>query len=357
MTESGDRLDWEDALVVDKHCIGGIPGNRTSMLVTPIVAAHGMLMPKTSSRAITSPAGTADTMEVLAKVELTPAELHDIVRKHHACLAWGGTAHLAPADDILISVERPLGIDSQGQMVASILSKKLAAGSTHLLIDIPVGPTAKVRHMREAQQLRKLFEYTGDRLGIHLEVIITDGSEPVGKGIGPVLEARDVMQVLHNDPAAPADLRQKSLRLAGRLLEFDPDVRGGYGYSIARGILDSGRALQKMQSIIEAQGVNSDPEAPGKLQYEVCAKKSGVVTSINNYLVARLASLAGAPIDKGAGVDLLKKLGDPVATDEPLYRVHAEYRSGFKFAQGLSDRDNGYTIGQADAVAKHYLEL
>ncbi len=357
MTESGDRLDWKDALVVDKHCIGGIPGNRTSMLVTPIVAAHGMLMPKTSSRAITSPAGTADTMEVLAKVELTPGELHDIVRKHHACLAWGGTAHLAPADDILISVERPLGIDSQGQMVASILSKKLAAGSTHLLVDIPVGPTAKVRHMREAQQLRKLFEYTGDRLGIHLEVIITDGSEPIGKGIGPVLEARDVMQVLHNDPQAPADLRQKSLRLAGRLLEFDPDVRGGYGYAIARDILDSGRALKKMESIIEAQGPQSNPVIPGKLMYEVCAKKSGVVTSIDNYLVSRLASLAGAPIDKGAGVDLLKKLGDPVVRDEPLYRVHAEYSSDFRFAQEASDRDSGYTIGQLDAVAKRYPEL
>jgi thymidine phosphorylase len=357
MTESGKRLDWKDSPVVDKHCIGGIPGNRTSMLVVPIVAAHGMLMPKTSSRAITSPAGTADTMEVLAKVELSPRELHDIVRKHHACLAWGGTAHLAPADDILISVERPLGIDSQGQMVASILSKKLAAGSTHLLIDIPVGPTAKVRHMREAQQLRKLFEYAGDRLGIHLEVIITDGSEPIGRGIGPVLEARDVMQVLNNDPAAPADLRQKSLRLAGRLLEFDPDVRGGYGYAIARDILDSGRALRKMEAIIEAQGQQQEAFEPGILQYEVCAQAKGVVVAIDNYLLARLASLAGAPIDKGAGVDLLKKLGDRVEKGEPLYRVHAEYRTDFRFAQELSDQNSGYRIGSADEVTRRYMEL
>ncbi|MGD8589476.1 MAG: thymidine phosphorylase family protein [Chromatiales bacterium] len=357
MTESGHRLDWKEALVVDKHCIGGIPGNRTSMLVTPIVAAHGMLMPKTSSRAITSPAGTADTMEVLAKVELTPRELHDLVRRQRACLAWGGTAHLAPADDILISVERPLGIDSQGQMVASILSKKLAAGSTHLLIDIPVGPSAKVRHMLEALQLRKLFEYTGDRLGIHLEVIITDGAEPIGNGIGPVLEARDVMQVLHNDPAAPSDLRQKSLRLAGRLLEFDPDVRGGYGYAIARDILDSGRALKKMEAIIKAQGQQSISFQPGSLQYEVCADKSGSVTKIDNYLISKLASLAGAPIDKGAGVDLLKKLGDQVEKGEPLYRVHAEHRSDFKFAQELSATNTGYHIGRSEQVSKHFLEL
>ena len=357
MTESGDRLDWKNSPVVDKHCIGGIPGNRTSMLVTPIVAAHGMLMPKTSSRAITSPAGTADTMEILAKVNLSPNELHDIVRAQNACLAWGGTARLAPADDILISVERPLGIDSQGQMVASILSKKLAAGSTHLLIDIPVGPTAKVRHMREAQQLRKLFEYTGDRLGIHLEVIITDGSEPIGRGIGPVLEARDVMQVLQNDPDAPADLRQKSLRLAGRLLEFDPDVRGGYGYAIARDILDSGRALRKMQAIIHAQGVQQQTFVPGRLQFEVHAATSGVVTRIDNFQLARIASLAGAPMDKGAGVDLLKKLGDPVEPDEPIYRVHAEYRSDFKFAHELSQKSTGYTIGRAEDVSKRYMEL
>jgi thymidine phosphorylase len=357
MTESGDRLNWHDSLVVDKHCIGGIPGNRTSMLVVPIVAAHGMMMPKTSSRAITSPAGTADTMEILTQVNLTPKQLHDIVRKHRACLAWGGTAKLAPADDVLISVERPLGIDSQGQMVASILSKKLAAGSTHLLIDIPVGPSAKVRHMQEALQLRKLFEYIGDRMGIHLEVIITDGAQPVGRGIGPVLEARDVMQVLNNDPDGPSDLRQKALRLAGRILEFDPDVRGGYGYAIARDILDSGRALKKMQDIIEAQGAQKEIHQLGRLSYEICAWRDGVVTQIDNYMLAKLARLAGAPIDKGAGVDLLKKLGDEVGKGEPLYRVHAEYQSDFNFAKALTDQQSGYTIGEPHEVSKTYMEF
>ena len=357
MTESGERLDWHDPLVVDKHCIGGIPGNRTTMLVVPIVAAHGMLMPKTSSRAITSPAGTADTMEVLAKVDLTPSELHAIVRKERACLAWGGTAKLAPADDILISVERPLGIDSQGQMVASILSKKLAAGSTHLLIDIPVGPSAKVRHMREALQLRKLFEFVGDRMGIHLEVIITDGAQPVGNGIGPVLEARDVMAVLRNDTNAPSDLRQKSLRLAGRMLEFDPDVRGGYGYAMARDILDSGRALKKMEALIAAQGPQTEAPVIGALTYEVCAERAGVVVEIDNYHLAKVARLAGAPIDKGAGVDLLKKLGDMVEKGEPLYRVHAEYKSDYNFAKTLTDNTSGYRLGEAEEVSKTYMEF
>src|SRR5690606_20998530 len=251
-------------MVVDKHCIGGIPGNRTSMLVVPIVAAHGMLIPKTSSRAITSPAWTAETMELLADVDFPPRKLHDIVRRERGCLGWGGNAQLAPVDDVLISVERPLGIDAMGQMVASILAKKLAAGSTHLLIDIPVGPSAKIRRMRQALMLRKLFEYVGGQLGIHLEVIITDGLQPVGRGVGPVLEARDVMQVLECRPEALSVLRQKALRVAGRVLEFDPDVRGGDGFTIARDILDSGRALAKMKDIIAAQGRREYTLEPGE---------------------------------------------------------------------------------------------
>jgi thymidine phosphorylase len=357
MTDSGDRLTWSEPRVVDKHCIGGIPGNRTSMLVVPIVAAHGMVMPKTSSRAITSPAGTADTMEVLAQVNLSPDAMHRLVREQRAFLAWGGTARLAPVDDILISVERPLGIDSQGQMVASILSKKLAAGSTHLLIDIPVGPTAKVRHMNQALQLRKLFEFAGDRLGLHLEVIITDGSQPVGRGIGPVLEARDVMQVLRNETNAPQDLRQKALRLAGRVLEFDPDVRGGYGYSIARDILDSGRALEKMQAIIAAQGRQTATFDPGELTADVTADRDGVVAAIDNFQLAKIARLAGAPMDKGAGVDLLTKLGDSVARGQPLYRIHAEFRSDFEFARQLAGQFSGYRVGAPGEVARTYQEV
>jgi thymidine phosphorylase len=322
------------------------------MLVVPIVAAHGMLIPKTSSRAITSPAGTADTMEVLAEVNLTPDQLHNIVRQERGCLAWGGTAKLAPVDDMLISVERPLGIDSQGQMVASILSKKLAAGSTHLIVDIPVGPTAKVRQMSQALALRKLFEFVGDRLNIRLEVMITDGRQPIGRGIGPVLEARDVMQVLQNDPDAPADLRQKSLQLAGRVIEFDPDVRGGQGYAIARDILESGRACAKMNAIIQAQGARAIDLHPGSLCHEVVADSDGYVIHIDNFQMAKIARLAGAPMMKKAGVDLLKKLGNAVKKGDVLYRIYAEFPADFKFAQNSAAQDSGYAIGNEEQVLK-----
>jgi thymidine phosphorylase len=345
MVATGETLDWKEPLVVDKHCIGGIPGNRTTMLIVPIVAAHGMLMPKTSSRAITSPAGTADTMEVLAKVDLPLAELRSILRQQRGFLAWGGTANLAPVDDILIAVERPLSLDTTGQMIASILSKKVAAGSTHLLIDIPVGATAKVRSQSHAQKLRKLFEYVGDRIGLTLEVIITEGKQPVGRGIGPALEARDVMQILENDPQAPADLREKSLRLAGRILEFDPAVRGGTGYQLATDILESGRALEKMQAIIEAQGRNPQALSAAKLEYAVTAPAAGVIGAIDNFRMANIASLAGAPLDKVTGVDLYKKVGDRVSEGDILYKIHAQYPADYQFAKDAADADNGYRIG------------
>ena len=360
MVASGRRLDWHEPLVVDKHCIGGIPGNRTTMLVVPIVAAHGMLCPKTSSRAITSPAGTADTMEVLANVELPFAQLADIVRDHRGCLAWGGTANLSPADDVLISVERPLSIDSAGQMVASILSKKVAAGATHLVLDIPIGPTAKVRSMPEAQRLRRLFEYVARRMGLSLDVVITDGRQPVGNGIGPVLEARDVMRVLQNHPDAPMDLRQKALRLAGRLIECDPDVRGGDGYAIARDILDSGRALARMNAIIAAQGAREFDHlnpALGALSFEVTAAEPGVVVGIDNFQIARIARLAGAPKVKGAGVDLMRKLGDSVQAGEVLYRVYASYPADLEFARSATRRDQGFKMGQAGDVPSVFVEF
>ncbi|MCB1724092.1 MAG: thymidine phosphorylase family protein [Gammaproteobacteria bacterium] len=344
MAASGERLNWHETLVADKHCIGGIPGNRTSMLVVPIVAAHGMVIPKTSSRAITSPAGTADTMEVLAEVELPLDRLDEIVRAERGCLAWGGTARLAPVDDILISVERPLSIDSPGQLVASILAKKLAAGATHLLVDIPMGPTAKVRSQAGAMRLRKLFEFVGDRVGLQIDVIITDGHQPIGRGIGPVLETRDVMQVLQNDPNQPRDLREKALQLASRILEFDPDVRGGQGYVLARDILDSGRAMDKMNAIIDAQGRNEHTYALGRLSRTVNAGHAGRINAIDNERMAHIARLAGAPMDKGAGVDLYKKVGDSVDKGEALYAIYAEFDADFGFACDAATADSGFTL-------------
>jgi thymidine phosphorylase len=343
MAEVGNRIDWPDKNnVVDKHSIGGIPGNRTSMIVVPIVAAHGLLIPKTSSRAITSPAGTADTMEVLARVDLNEHEMKAVVEGCNGCIVWGGHVNLSPADDILISVERPLNVDTPEQMVASILSKKLAAGSKNLLIDIPLGRSAKVRTHTDALRLKKLFEYVGDQLGLRVNILVTKAHEPIGRGIGPALEARDIMMVLRNDVNAPADLREKSLLLAGHLLEFDPDLRGGAGYETAKQLLTSGKALIVMENIIDAQGRNERPVKLGPLKKLVAADRSGTISAINCYRLARIARLAGAPLDKGAGIDLLKKSGDRVEKGEPLYRIHACIQSDFRYASEMADENPGY---------------
>ena len=352
MAQAGTQLSWNKPIVVDKHCIGGIPGNRTSMIVVPIVAAHGLTIPKTSSRAITSPAGTADTMEVLARVDLGVSEMKEVVAACNGCLVWGGHVNLSPADDILISVERPLSLDTREQMVASIMSKKLAAGSTHLLIDLPVGPTAKLKTAVDAMRLRKLFEFVGDHFGIKVEVITTDGRQPIGRGIGPVLEAHDVMAVLANDQAAaPPDLREKSLRLAAHLLEYDPKLRGGAGYARARELLDNGAALKQMQKIIDAQGPSGCQTDLGPWTADILATEDGVVVGIDCLRLNRLARMAGAPLDKGAGVKLYKKVGDRVEKGEPLYRIHAFEPSEYDLAVAAAGTDPGFRIDGGYPIA------
>jgi thymidine phosphorylase len=260
----------------------------------------------------------------------------------------------------MISVERPLSLDSITQMIASILSKKIAAGSTHLILDIPIGPSAKVKTMPDAQRLRKLFEYVASRMHLKLEVVITDGRQPIGQGIGPMLEARDVMRVLENDPRAPQDLRHKSLYLAGRMIEFDPDVRGGDGYAIARDILESGRALARMHAIIEAQGAKGfkhDNFVLGKLSHEVVTERDGMVIGIDNLQIAKIARLAGAPKVTNAGVDVMHKLGDKVKRGDTLYTIYAEYPSDLLFAMQQCEKGSGYTIGDETEIPHSYLEF
>ena len=345
MIGAGSRLSWSRELVVDKHCIGGIPGNRTSLVVAPIVAAHGLLIPKTSSRAITSPAGTADVMEVLARVDLGEDEMRAVVDRCGGCLVWGGRVNLSPADDVLISVERPLSLDTPEQMVASILSKKASAGATHLVVDMPIGPTAKIRDPRAALRLRKLFEFVAARLDLVIEVVTTDGSRPIGRGVGPALEARDVRAVLENRPDAPADLREKSIRLAARVLAADPALPGGMGEARARHLLESGAAARKMDEIMEAQGASPVSAALGPLVHEVAASKSGWIGEVDCLRIAAIARLAGAPTDTGSGIELLKTTGDPVRAGEPLYRLYGLDRSDFGFAVDAAAEDPGFRIG------------
>ncbi len=337
-------LEWPDALVADKHSMGGIPGNRVTMVVIPIVAAHGLAIPKASSRAITSAAGTADTMEVLARVDLDADQVQRVVKEARGCIVWNGNLNHSPVDDVMNAVTRSLGIYSNRLSVASILSKKLAAGSTHVVIDIPVGPTAKIRGGAEAREMAALFEDVGEGLGLTVVSRITDGSAPIGRGVGPVLEARDVMRVLSNAPDGPADLREKSLAFAARIIAFDPAFRAGDGLKRARELLDGGAALDAMNHIIDLQGRNPAPPEPGPLQWEYPSPATGIVSAIDCWRISGIARRAGAPLDKTAGIDLLKQIGDPVAEGEPLFRIHTGAEVDFAVAKDAAEGDSGFDI-------------
>lgn len=337
MQAAGETLDWGGRTVLDKHCVGGLPGNRTTPLVVAIVAAAGEMIPKTSSRAITSPAGTADTMEVMAPVTLDERALRRVVEAEGGCVIWGGALNLSPADNHFIRIERPLDFDSNGQLVASVLSKKAAAGSTHVLIDIPVGATAKVRSAKAAEVLMKRFLQVGEAIGLRLALHLSDGSAPVGRGIGPALEAADVLAVLRRAAGAPNDLRARALTLAGKLLDLVPDGAPGIGRARAETLLDSGAAEAKFLAICAAQGGFTEPElAPHRI--EISALSDGVISSIDNRVIARVAKLAGAPRQKVAGVRLTAQVGDRVSKGQPLYEIHSATPGEANWARSYAER-------------------
>jgi thymidine phosphorylase len=332
MISTGDRLYWGRSPIVDKHCVGGLPGNRTSMIVVPIAGACGLTIPKTSSRAITSPAGTADAMETVAPVDLDLPAMRRVVEREGACIVWGGRVRLSPADDVIISVERPLDFDSPAQLVASILSKKAAAGSTHVIIDMPIGPTAKVRSPAAADVLESLLREVGEAIGLSLRVRRTEGTQPVGRGIGPALEARDVLRVLRRTSDAPPDLRERALTLAGDVLEIGGVATPGGGIAIATESLQNGGALEKFEAICNAQGGMREP-AMAPFHHVVTATQSGRVSGIDNRRLARLAKLAGAPRAPTAGVEFHARLGAAVQQDEPLLTIHAESPGELDYAR------------------------
>ncbi|MBW3003974.1 AMP phosphorylase [Candidatus Woesearchaeota archaeon] len=331
MIDTGDRLKLKHKRVFDKHCIGGVAGNRTTMLVVPIVAAAGIVIPKTSSRAITSPAGTADTVEVLAKVDLPMETVKKVVNKTGACMVWGGAINLAPADDKIIEVEHPVSIDAEGQLIASILAKKGSVSATDVLIDIPVGKGAKIENMRHAAHLSYMFRKIGKKIGMRVRCVISDGSEPIGNGIGPALEARDVMWVLLNDERAPLDLKMKAAEMAGNILQ----MAGKGNEKTALELIESGAAYKKFIQIIKAQGgkeVKPDNIAIGDVSVDVISKKNGKIKHIDNKAISRIARFAGAPKDKGAGVYLYKHKGDSVRVGEKLFTIYSKSKEKLRYA-------------------------
>jgi thymidine phosphorylase len=335
MIETGDKLQFR-GIVADKHSIGGVPGTRTTLIVVPIVAAAGFTIPKSSSRAITTPGGTADDMEVLAPVTFTKTQIYKIVEKTKACIVWGGSVDIAPADDELIKVEEPLMFD---KFLVSIMAKKIAFGSNHIVIDLPYGDHVKVHNLKDAELVKHKFEYLANKFAVKIEVNVHKVEEPAGRGIGPLLEAKEALKVLEQIPDRPIDLEKRALVLAGLLLDLclknvSKTVKDrirkehGSGKTWATHILSSGLAHKKMQEIIHAQGGNSAIIStalhPGKYTYEVVAKKSGVIKAINSKNTSLIAKLLGAPAQKKSGIYLNQKVGEKTVAGQPMFTLYSE---------------------------------
>ena len=345
MVDTGTTIDFGRPCY-DKHSVGGVPGNKVTLLIVPIVAAAGLLIPKTSSRAVTSSSGTVDTMEVLADVEFTASELEEIALKVGGAIAWGGKLGIAPADDILIRVEYPLSIDPTGQMLASIMAKKLAVGADCVVIDIPVGQGAKVEKIEDARKLAQSFVELGNRFNVQVQCGITYGGQPVGHTVGPALEAREALLALQGK--GPASLIEKSTALAGMLLEMGGVASPNEGKEMAKEILFSGKALMKMKEIIEIQG--GDPKIEpekipiGEHSIALRAPCNGFVTNVDNAAITAITRASGAPIEKGAGVVLRWKRGYKVKKGDVLLEIYAEQESKLAEAYNVALRTKPVTV-------------
>ncbi len=344
MINTGDKLEF-DGPVVDKHCVGGVPGNRTTMTVVPMLAALGFKVPKTSSRAITSPAGTADTMEVLAPVSYEAKDIKRFVKTVGACMVWGGAVNLAPADDKIIRVEYPLSIDAEGQVLASIISKKRSVGSNYVILDIPHGKGSKIATMEKAEELGEKFVWLGKEVGMDVHVIYTDGTQPIGRGIGPILEAKDVLMSLRGDGSK--DLIDKSVMMVGELTDFCGVDTNCSGERDALKCLEDGSAESKMREIIKVQRgdpkVRAEDLKPGRFKKVVSDSSGGRVKAIDNSIISRIARSAGAPRNRGAGIWIEKKVGDKVSAGEPLFTIYAENKAKLGHAVRLL-KEGPYTI-------------
>ncbi len=335
--ESGNLLKLRKKLIVDKHSVGGVPGNRTTPIVVAICAAAGLTIPKTSSRSITSAAGTADVIETIARVEFTMEELKKIVQKTNACMVWGGALGMVPADSKILDTEKMLKIDPESQLLASIMSKKLAAGSEYILIDIPYGKNAKVSK-KKALELEKKFNKLGKYFKKEIRVVITPGNQPIGKGIGPALELIDIMHILNREKEAPKDLEKKSVFLAGQLLEMTEKAKKGKGEELAKEILQSGKALKKFKQIIKAQEGDLNKIKLAKFKKDILSKKSGKIIEIHNKKITSIARASGCPIDKLAGLRIYNSLGDRVKKGEVLTTIYTESKSRLNSAVNLFHR-------------------
>jgi len=341
MVKNGVKLKFHQKFIADKHSIGGVAGNRTTPIVVSICAAAGLTIPKTSSKAITSASGTADVIETISNIEFNSKQLKKIVKKAGACLAWGGSLNLAPSDDKIIHVERILGLDIEPQLISSILSKKISSGSKYILIDIPYGKGSKIETKKQAENLGRKFQKISKHFNLKLKVLYTNGSQPIGNGIGPILEILDVISVLQDKVSAPKDLKEKSINLASELMSL---CKIKNSKQKAREILQSGKAYEKFKQIINTQNNSNDFEERiaklklGGFKRIIKAKKTGKIIHIDNKGINSLCRILGTPETKSAGVYLYKHLGK-IKKNEKILTLYSESKERIRDAMKFFNRE------------------
>ncbi len=332
MAETGDILSFKDIkgngdLVVDKHSIGGVAGKAVTPVLVPIIAAFDLIIPNTSTRAITSPAGTSDILEVVMPVSLNEEEITSTVKKTGACMVWGGALDLAPADDVLIHVERVIHMESYQKLMVSIVAKKISMGITHIVIDIPYGRGTKVQNPEDVEPIKKGFEKLFKKVGINAFVYTRPVFGPDGRGVGPNLEMKEVLKILERREGRSKELESLALTMAGYLLELSGKALGGKGYDMALEKLDNKEALKKFWDIAKAQGavkvVDSEDINPGKFVKEIVSDFDGSIKFVNNKELMKISRLLGCPGIKEAGIYLHKTCSETVKKGDTLMTLYS----------------------------------
>jgi pyrimidine-nucleoside phosphorylase len=360
MLYSGEVLDLSSlpASKVDKHSTGGV-GDKTSLVLAPLVAAGGLYVPMISGRGLGHTGGTLDKLEAIPgfRVSLSTAEFHRVL-KACGCAMIGQTEKIAPADRKLYALRDVTGtVESPYLICASIMSKKLAEGTDALVLDVKTGSGAFMKKEEDAVFLAELMVETGERMGKRMVALITDMNQPLGRMVGNALEVQECVDVLHG--GGPADLRDLCIELAAWMFFLGGTVRETEsGKKLAQEIIASGKAFDRFRQMVELQGGDvSAIDDPSRLpstdcRVEVPSPQAGYVTAIACEQVGTACVILGGgrerkedSVDPSVGIVVHKKIGEKVAAGEPLCTIHCHSEAQAARAKNLLAES--YTITQA----------
>jgi pyrimidine-nucleoside phosphorylase len=368
MLRSGEVLDLSDlpASKVDKHSTGGV-GDKTSLVLAPLAAAGGLVVPMISGRGLGHTGGTLDKLESIPGFDVNlPVPEFRRVLKACGCCMIGQTAEIAPADRKLYALRDVSGtVESPYLICASIMSKKLAEGIDGLVLDVKTGSGAFMKKEEDAVFLAELMVETGERVGKRTAALITDMDQPLGNYVGNALEVIEVLEVLRGN--GPDDLRELCLELAGWMFHLaDSSVSVAQGRSTAEKLINSGEALTKFRQMVELQrgavrAIDDASRLPrARHTVEVTSRTDGYVASIACETVGTACVILGGgrekkedAIDPAVGFILHKKVGDAVRAGEPLVTVY--YNSEPHAARAKKMIDESYGISAAPPANKRPL--